>query len=184
MPRNKIPKKHTEQNSEGSEWEENLLFKTHFFVLLRCSAALEESLDFSKIKILFEWLKDSGIGGERSVGCGQLEAIEWTDFQLNVEKKGAAVSLLSLCQPADSIELSHFSFFRTLNRGGRTTGFSKELVLGRVKMIAEGAVLIDGGEPKGRLMVLEKAPTHPIYRVGKAFLTPLHKNFATDKWMN
>lgn len=159
-------------------------FNTHFFVLLRYSKTFEQSADFSKIKMLFEWLKGSGIGGERSTGCGRLEAIEWTDFQLTVTRESAAKSLLSLCSPSDATDLSHFTFFKTLNRGGRTTGFSKDLILGRVKMIAEGAVLTQGGEPTGRLIELEKTPIHAIYRIGRPFLAPLHENFASDSWMN
>jgi CRISPR-associated protein Csm4 len=184
-PRYKIFKHSAAQNLiEDAEIEENLLFKTHFFVLLSCTKEFEESPDFLKIKLLLEWLKDSGVGGERSVGCGRLENIEWADFQLNVTNQGRAKALLSLCQPADVTELSLFSFFKTLTRGGRTTRFSMNLILGRVKMIAEGAILTGGGEPKGRLIELEKAPNHSILRVGKAFIVPLHENFATDKWMN
>jgi CRISPR type III-A-associated RAMP protein Csm4 len=184
-PRYQALEKSAAQNfSDDAEMEENLLFKTHFFVLLKCSTVFEESLDFLKIKLLLEWLKDSGVGGERSVGCGRLENIEWANFEVNVSSQGHAASLLSLCQPADATELSLFSFFKTLTRGGRTTGFSRDLILGRVKMIAEGAILTDGGEPMGRLIELEKSPNHSIFRVGKAFIVPLHENFATDKWMN
>ncbi len=53
----------------------------HFYFLL------EHDLDEEAYRLLetvLNWIPEEGIGGERTVGCGQLAAIDYKDFQLNI----------------------------------------------------------------------------------------------------
>ena len=126
-------------------------------------------------------LADSGFGGERSRGWGRSEEPQWEPWappqassaEASIDQ---AYWLLSVFTPApsDAVDWSRGSY-STLTRRGRIEssarwGEPKSATL----MIAEGSVLLAGGELTGSAR--DVAPggfPHPVYRSGFALAVPI-----------
>lgn len=126
-------------------------------------------------------LADSGFGGERSRGWGRSEAPEWEPWMAPLttsseEPTERAYWLLSVFTPAagDSVDWSRGSY-STLSRRGRIESSAR---WGEPKsptvMIAEGSVLLAGGELLGGARDVAPAGfPHPVYRAGFAVALPI-----------
>lgn len=119
--------------------------KSHFFCLIKHSIP-ETDIRYKALKIMLNLLIDEGIGGERSVGCGQLEGMEIKDFDFELaSNENQAYCCLSLLSPFDESEHSALRHYELITRGGRRTGRKvndqKDEKLKRIKMIKEGAIL-------------------------------------------
>jgi CRISPR type III-A-associated RAMP protein Csm4 len=132
------------------------------------------------VRSAFRLLADSGFGGERSRGWGRSEAPEWDAWR--EPRSGGADApeqahwLLSLFTPAasDQVDWTRGSY-STISRGGRIEsgtrwGEAKSSTL----MIAEGSVLLAGGELQGSARDVAPAGfPHPVYRAGFAVTVPI-----------
>jgi CRISPR type III-A-associated RAMP protein Csm4 len=126
-------------------------------------------------------LADSGFGGERSRGWGRSEAPEWEPWNppqapASDQPFERAHWLLSLYTPsgADTVDWKRGSY-ATVPREGR---IESAVRWGEPKkatsMIAEGSVLLAGGELLGA--ATDVAPggfPHPVYRAGFAVTVPI-----------
>ena len=160
----------------------------HFYFLVRHQ--LNEK-QFNKLKTIIEILADDGIGGERSVGCGQLSGIEFIENPSDFKKLAAIESeyqvSLSLINPSPE-EFGNLKAYKLITRGGRRIPFpkankdkeyDKKSKLKRIKMIAEGALL--NGEIKGTIpSIAPEGSILPFLRYGKAFLYPIKSSIVPD----
>lgn len=107
--------------------------KVHWYFLL------EESLDEADKDILTKCIGQlpfTGIGGERSTGCGKIDEVIFQDFETK-ENTGRKM-LLSLAYP-DANSAEKLEFYQTKKRGGMPYGKDKRLPA-RLAVL-EGAVL-------------------------------------------
>lgn len=144
----------------------------HFYFLLETTAAFEESRAGKALQLAIQLLPDTGIGGERSIGCGSLEGVERFDFPHVRPGKSSAYATVSLCSPISTDELNGFLAYDTLLRGGRPTTQEGELRM--VRMIAEGAV--SQTKPDGRIADISPPKVHAdtaYLRLGKPVALPV-----------
>ncbi|MBV9300724.1 MAG: hypothetical protein JOY62_09300 [Acidobacteriaceae bacterium] len=148
-----------------------------------------------RLKAAFRLLADTGFGGRRSSGWGQMDAPEFREgtwphlvfpklrrASLNGDRAGSADNQLSLYwllslyspSPEDRIDWSGGQYLPVV-RGGRVespagSGIEKKLA----RMISEGSVLAANSEPVGA--GVDVAPDgfgHPVYRSGLALALKL-----------
>lgn len=146
----------------------------------------------SHVRAAFRLLADSGFGGRRSSGWGQVAKIDfttgiwpnllfpkWTKANSNgsqTETKAGGYWLLSLFTPSemDEIDWAQGSYSIT-TRGGYVDsvaghGKSKKVL----RMIAEGSVVASANAPKGAAVdVTPEGLGHAAYRSGFALSLPL-----------
>lgn len=143
---------------------------THFYFLLDCNATFLQTSTHALLKNVLDLLPDTGLGGDRSTGCGLLEAISFDEsFALNLQAK--MLASLSLINPNGTEEAQKLYRYRTQLRGGRRTATDR-YPLQFVRMVSEGALL--AGKIEGRIPdVSPPNSTLPYLRNGKAFLVPV-----------
>lgn len=145
-------------------------WQTHYYFLLDADEETRKSASFQLLQTAVDLLSDTGIGGERSGGCGQLAGLPlWQDFQLDLPNSAGFVTA-SLTLPKDSADLAKFQYYKTFLRGGRPTATDQKL--GFIRMIGEGAYLNAAAE--GRLQLLKEGREVPYYRNGMAYCLPVH----------
>lgn len=136
----------------------------------------QNSVYYKRFHTILKMLQSSGIGGQRSTGCGFIEGIESTVIELNSVSENQKYISLSLISPSpNSSELKAFDSFQVCFRGGRHTG-KKDKILKTLRMIKEGAVLsstIVGDAPN----ISPEGDNEIFLRYGKGFFAPLHPNF-------
>jgi len=136
--------------------------RVHFYFLL------ENNSTNDTLKNVLNMLKYEGIGGERTVGCGHLEDIDYQPFELNVNSTHQCN--VSLFNPNDDKELEAAKHYDIITRGGRP--ISSNLRLKRIKMMSEGAIFDQ--KVSGTLSdITPKGTTFPYLRYGKAFCLPV-----------
>ena len=108
----------------------------HLYFLL--DQELEEG-DYSIFQTILSVLEDTGIGGERNVGCGRIEKVDYRDFQYDVQDVSDMQCMLSLVNPTAQ-DLPNLKWYNVITRGGRKT--ANHGVLKRVKMLLEGGIAI------------------------------------------
>lgn len=140
----------------------------HYYFLLNHQLQGE---DAALLDVALNLLADEGIGGERLVGCGQLEGVEVRPFALQLESDYHCT--VSLVNPTQD-DLPALRFYNMVTRSGRRT--AKDGRLKRVKMAAEGALV--QGPVEGR--VVQVHGKAPYLRYGKAFILPVHPNSLKD----
>lgn len=143
--------------------------KVHFYFL--AEGELSESF-----KTCLHILADTGIGGERSTGCGFLEGVDFLKDSPFENLQGSQRVALGLLSPTED-EVSKLKFYKTLLRGGRRLGNpeireDKDVYLQQLRMVREGAVLSEtvAGQivdipPKNRTKT-------PFKRYGKGIFLP------------
>lgn len=162
-------------NLDLSEFGES--YKVHFYFWVKHQ--LEED-DRKRFQAVLRVMAEYGVGGERSVGCGQFEEVLFPTVEIKLNQEAQQNCLLSLGIPGDK-ELEEFAYYKVLTRGGRATGRKisddKLEKLKRVKMIVEGAVV--KSEVLGKIVDLSPFEHEgvPYKRNGSCFLSPLHPNF-------
>ncbi len=157
-------------------------FETHLYFLMEASEEVQPVL-----KLLFEVLADTGIGGRVSLGCGQLEKIifQQTDFRFNIAESHETLnSTISLVSPS-ATEAAGLKYYELTTRGGRRVlgGYEAENeatttnvpnILKRVKMLQEGAIVATN--TNGNIQDISPIEDQRQYlRNGKAFTIPIHK---------
>lgn len=153
----------------------NTDIKPHFYFLLE-----DEQLDEvqkNRLNTCLHVLADTGIGGERSTGCGTFEGIEIRDFNIKVENATNHVAI-SLISPQDKAELGGIMCYQTITRGGRRIGIeSARTYLKQVRMVAEGA-LLGHKNVKGKLVDIspERVAKKSFLRNGLTFSLPIKYN--------
>lgn len=121
-------------------------------------------------------LADNGIGGERSVGCGQLAGIEFVEeinFSLKEGLNSNFAATLSLFNPMNEEELAAMYQYKVITRGGRQT--AKDGKLKRLKMIAEGGIVKSEAAIHGRICDITPKETNgsTYLRSGIALTIPV-----------
>ena len=142
--------------------------RVHFYFLLDADESFKASDDYGRLMMGFRLLADSGIGGEKSTGCGQIKGTEQIPFSLQIEKP-VGQSVLSLSIPEDEAAFDKYQFYQTLTRGGRKYGEGKQLKF--IKMIQEGAYV--SSQVKGKCTIIGKKKDHEVIRSGMAFCVPV-----------
>lgn len=140
----------------------------HYYFLLDHQLKGE---DAALLRAVLSLMADEGIGGERLVGCGQLEEVKPQPFSLPLQSDFHCT--VSLVNPTPE-DLPAFRFYNVVTRSGRRTANDGKLK--RVKMAAEGALL--QGPVEGRIVHVHG--TAPYLRYGKAFTLPVHPNSLKD----
>lgn len=160
--------------------KKEILPNVHFYFLVKEKNNNYETKHYKKLKLILEILADTGIGGERSVGCGKLEGIEIKENSFAIEEVNQnGFGTLSLTIPKDK-EFETIEYYDLITRGGRATGnkISDTQIerLKRIKMLKEGAVLKT--EIIGKTESIKpKKNENPFLRNGLCFSLPLHKNY-------
>jgi CRISPR/Cas system CSM-associated protein Csm4 (group 5 of RAMP superfamily) len=119
----------------------------HFYFLVR-SRLDDDNPVMQCLHTLINLLPDTGIGGERSAGCG----------------------LFELVSPADAVDMGRFKAYQTVLRGGRETAHDGPLKV--VRMLAEGALQVET-EGIGQIADISPAGNRRYLRYGKAFNIPV-----------
>ncbi len=160
--------------------------KVHYYFLLdyiQFPDEEEQEEITNKIETAIRILADSGIGGERSVGCGKLNSVEFIDdFEMEVDE-GKYWCSLSLLNPLPE-EMSHLMYWKMITRGGRRISKSQVLTnttlpeeyipkIKRVKMLEEGALLTEAINGQVVPIPEPKYDSHHK-RSGKGFSLPVH----------
>ena len=148
----------------------------HFYVL--CKHALDPD-EWRRFLGCVRILADEGVGGSRSGGCGQFEAVEVRD-DVPVPASPRAALFLSLAPtvPEDENAFTAARVYDLTTRAGGHAGPARHR---RVRMIREGALF---ARPiGGRLVEVTPDPgevrlPHPIYRSGLSFTLPLGTSHA------
>lgn len=120
----------------------------------------------NKFRLTLDLLPKSGLGGQRSSGCGFFEGIEYTENTFAQAGEGRNMSV-SLSIPAEG-EFTQFKAYHLLTRGGRDAGHNRG-TLKTVRTIAEGAIVEN--IVKGSIADIkpDKSPV-PYLRNGKTML--------------
>lgn len=140
----------------------------HLYCLLEGEADARQSV-YNLARIL----ADEGIGGERTVGCGQLESVDPPkpfSIQPSATQQGGYCTA-SLVSPSHQAELDQCRFWKTITRGGRPT--THDGLLKRLKMMTEGTVT--QGKIAGKTHIISSQGAQYDYRrFGTALCLPLH----------
>lgn len=139
--------------------------RVHFYFLLENDLPADQA---ALLESALQLLADEGIGGERSTGCGRIEAITQQNFDLDLPPTDQLCTV-SLVNPADADDLQRLTHYRITTRGGRRTLHDGKLR--RVKMVAEGAVAAAG--LTGRTVDISANQDKSYLRYGKALCLPL-----------
>jgi CRISPR type III-A-associated RAMP protein Csm4 len=145
-----------------------------------------------RVRAAFRLLADSGFGGRRSSGWGQVAKIDFTDGiwpnllfpklakanqnEAQTDANAPSHWLLSLFTPGetDEIHWDHGNYSITTRSGYIDSTASNGQSKKSLRMIAEGSVVVSANAPIG--VAKDVAPegfAHPVYRSGFALSLPL-----------
>jgi CRISPR-associated protein Csm4 len=147
--------------------------------------AFRDSLPVEQFKKLLNGLGETGLGGEKTYGCGMFEVVNFEKvsgvLKEILECKVSKYTLLSLYHPNEeekaNLASSFIAYDITRKRGWITTGrYALPLKRKSVGFVTEGSV--SGNPLKGTLVdVTPDNPreilSHRVYRYGYAFTAPL-----------
>lgn len=170
--------------------EKKRFLPIHFYFLMENEGLTD--LQLKRLKACIYLLEDEGIGGERSVGCGRIEGVEFRDWEavkIAEPPKGSdekvipfnARCTLSLTIPKNNTDFKKYDFYKLLKRGGSAIGVGTDNRYARkqVRMVKEGAIV--SAEVEGSIADIspDKAAKDSILRYGKALtieaFSPLKK---------
>jgi len=148
---------------------------------LYCFLDLERPELELKVRAAFEFLGETGLGGERAIGCGKFRPKFLRPEEAGLQKvltrstSPSRYCLLSLYAPSQEewkgIRADHLEGYRLVERGGFADSpfLTKPVDRKRCWMFAEGSVFKQ--EPKGTFLDVtpSRGAPHPIYRYGLAF---------------
>lgn len=141
----------------------------HFYFLIDTKPGFENSDIYRRIQTTIQLLPYRGIGGERSVGCGQLVTVIERDFSLTPDFDSPLRCSISLTSPTEN-DLSIARYYSVLSRGGRRYGGQNKQFL-FVRMMAEGSVF--EGHAQGNIPIIGRNLGHNVRRYGKPFCLPV-----------
>ncbi len=151
-------------NEKERKEEEPVL--VHWYFLWENAGLNHEEKE--KAKKLINTMAESGIGGERSTGCGHIEEVRYDqNFSIDMEAKSDFFASLSLTIPKET-ETEHLLAYQVLQRGGMYYGAEKRIKM--VNALEEGAVL--NKEINGQIVDLS-IPEKKHWRCGMSFAIPL-----------
>lgn len=146
----------------------------HYYFLLNTKSSLNAEMD-NWLSSAINLLPETGIGGERSTGCGNIASIErGNNIDFSPAENSSFLSL-SLIAPQKKEENSYI-YFDLITRGGRHIGY-KQKHLKTIRLIKEGAVLHEKVLGKIVDITPKEGADIPYLRNGMAFLIPLHENY-------
>ncbi|MCS6928270.1 MAG: hypothetical protein NZM43_02130 [Saprospiraceae bacterium] len=144
-------------------------WRVHFYFLIDMEPGFENSSAHRHLQTAIQMLPYRGVGGERSVGCGQIEQVFTHDFSLLPTFDSPLKCSISLTSPTPQ-DLAKVQYYSVLSRGGRHYGGrGKEFDF--VRMMAEGAVF--EGLAQGAVPIIGQNLGHKVRRYGKAFCLPV-----------
>lgn len=144
-------------------------WRVHFYFLMDIKSGFETTDAYRHLCTAIQMLPYRGIGGERSVGCGQVEKVVELPFSLSPEFDSPQQCSLSLTSPTAQ-DLESAQYYAVLSRGGRHYG-SQDKQFQFVRMMAEGAVFT--GKPEGCIPIIGQNLGHKVRRYGKALCLPV-----------
>lgn len=159
-----------ELEDAGYEGVESMTFQPHFYFLI--DFKVENDRMKNLISLLLDVLKDDGIGGGISIGCGRIKEIERAEWSLSpvsvADNQAVSASLISVSESENSSVL----FKDLVVRGGRNTAAHGQLK--RIKMAMPGALIKK--ETEGRIEE-NLHDSIPFLRYGMAFPLSIHSNY-------
>lgn len=139
--------------ARGAEDKDNLYVQTdlilqgnenyavHWYFLAETNLKDEDEKLFYRIIGL---LAANGIGGERSTGCGNIESVEYQDFEFQINHPSDDQVALSLVFPKEE-GMNVCKYYQTKFRGGMCLGPEKRLPVATA--LLEGAVMSEKVKP-------------------------------------
>lgn len=147
-------------------------FRIDYYFLLQSNVEDSASPALASLMTAIHLLPETGLGGERSGGCGLFEGVDIVDFGLRPFRSNGVVTV-GLAVPKDHTDLDLFQYYRTVFRGGRSSG-TEQGQLKKVRMIETGAWAEN--TPQGSLQDIrtdtDKGPF--FLRYGKPLCLPAH----------
>lgn len=146
------------------EWKHPVTpdLQVHFYFLEKTEDPFLLEDIYQVYQTALQILINTGLGGERSTGCGQFEGLDFHNFSFDETNSNSARYVsLALFSPWDAKELGKLKFYSTQLRGGRLTYEDGSLKL--IRMVSEGAVAT--GVLNGNLVNLSQTP-NPFLRCG------------------
>lgn len=149
----------------------NECWQVHWYFLLQSNLNDEE---MSVVKKVFHDMTLSGIGGERSTGCGYIQSVEMRDFSFDPIIKNNVVqyAALSLTIPANTEETGKLLLYQTKKRGGMFVGANQRLKI--VPAVLEGAIQLE--KIMGKIIDISSHGRQSL-RYGKNFVIPIPESF-------
>ncbi len=126
-----------------------------------------ESWDYEKLKAVFRLLADEGIGGNRSVGRGQFDIVEFKEMNALLTDEGKGFVNLSLVYPLEDEIASIYTLSLKRKDGFVFKGKGVPLKKSVLRMLSEGCFFTN--RVKGKVLEEEVGGTK-IFRNGKAFV--------------
>jgi CRISPR type III-A-associated RAMP protein Csm4 len=129
------------------------------------------------VYFLIKTIKDEGIGGAISTGCGRIEETEVIDWSLNFqnfpasEQQWVSASVIGLKKGEEITEFSKILAGNILVRGGRFIAANERLK--KIKMLKAGALI--NNKNVGAIAKLHD--TKPYLRYGIAFPIEIPSNY-------
>lgn len=150
--------------------EQNYKIDVNFYFLYDISQANE--LNQKLFDLFLDLLPETGIGGQRSTGCGFVkEVLTNAKFEYNI-KNTKSFLCLSLFIPETENEFNQLEYYNFITRGGRNTG-TDDLKQKRVRMITEGS--ISKSKLGGKVENITPDNSAPKYlRNGKGFFIEIN----------
>lgn len=121
-----------------------------------------------KLETVISLLPDTGLGGQRTTGCGFFEGLDWAESPLPDVRDEAFYVNLGLLSPDN--ELQNCLAYRVMTRGGRRTEKNQ---LKKLLMIREGSVFCR--KPTGRIADLSSEGNSSFLRYGMPLSWPVGK---------
>ena len=128
-----------------------------------------ENLWRERLETVISLLPDSGLGGQRTTGCGFFEGLEWKENPLPETAEDSYRVNLGLLSPEK--DLSDCLAYRIITRGGRYTGKGR---LKKVIMLREGAIV--NGNIEGSMADISPAGDGSSLRLGMPVFYPVPKH--------
>lgn len=146
-------------------------WNVHFYFLIDVKKEFEETKTFKRIQTAIRMLPFRGIGGERSIGCGQIEGIIEHDFSLSPTFETTLQCSISVISPSQE-DMLIAQYYGILSRGGRRYGGQHKRFL-YVRMMSEGSIF--KGKPEGTIPIIGRNLGHDVRRYGKSFCLPVRQ---------
>jgi len=127
-------------------------------------------MEEKRLKTVVNLLSDTGLGGQRTCGCGLFENIKWIDNPLPAPDSDDDKYYVNLSLVSPEDEIDKIIAYRVVIRGGRYSG---EGYLKKVMMLHEGAVF--NKKIAGRIVDISPEGNNKILRYGIGFFHPVKK---------
>ena len=137
-----------------------------YYFLADCNDVDPEAKN--KLETVISLLADTGLGGQRTSGCGFFEDIEWSVNPLPKITDDVFYVNLGLLLPGE--DLRNCLAYRVMTRGGRKT---EEGQLKKILMIREGA--LSTKTPRGNIADLSAGGKGKFLRYGMPVCWPVNK---------